>query len=43
MFSGVIVIEAQKRLYQGIPVTRRASRRVFVPALSPQGARVQTH
>lgn len=42
MFSGVIVIEAQKRLYQGIPVTRRASRRVFVPVLSPQGARVQS-
>lgn len=38
MFSGVIVIEAQKRLYQGIPVKQRASRRVFVPVLSPQGA-----
>ena len=38
IFSGVIVIEAQKRLYQGIPVHRRASRRVFVPVLSPQGA-----
>jgi len=38
MFSGVIVVEAQKRLYQGIPVSRRASRRVFVPVLSPQGA-----
>lgn len=38
IFSGVIVVEAQKRLYQGIPVTRRASRRVFVPVLSPQGA-----
>lgn len=38
IFSGVLVVEAQKRLYQGIPVARRASRRVFVPALSPQGA-----
>jgi SAM-dependent methyltransferase len=38
MFSGVIVVEAQKRLYQGLPVAKRASRRVFVPALSPQGA-----
>ncbi len=37
MFSGVIVVEAQKRLYQGLPVTQRASRRVFVPVLSPQG------
>jgi SAM-dependent methyltransferase len=38
MFSGVVVVEAQKRLYQGLPVTQRASRRVFVPVLSPQGA-----
>jgi SAM-dependent methyltransferase len=38
MFSGVIIVEAQKRLYQGVPVSRRASRRVFVPVLSPQGA-----
>jgi SAM-dependent methyltransferase len=38
IFSGVVVVEAQKRLYQGIPVAKRASRRVFVPALSPQGA-----
>lgn len=36
-FSGVTVVEAQKRLYQGLPVARRASRRVFVPVLSPQG------
>ena len=40
IFSGVIVVEAQKRLYQGVPVARRASRRVFVPVLSPQGASV---
>ena len=38
IFSGVIIVEAQKRLYQGLPVARRASRRVFVPVLSPQGA-----
>lgn len=36
-FSGVIVVEAQKRLYQGLPVAVRASRRVFVPVLAPQG------
>ena len=38
LFSGVIIVEAQKRVYQGLPVASRASRRVFVPALSPQGA-----
>ncbi|MBU0583056.1 MAG: class I SAM-dependent methyltransferase [Alphaproteobacteria bacterium] len=38
IFSGVIVVDAQKRLYQGVPVAQRASRRVFVPVLSPQGA-----
>jgi SAM-dependent methyltransferase len=37
VFSGVIVVEAQKRLYQGLPVAARASRRVFVPVLAPQG------
>ena len=37
VFSGVIVVEAQKRLYQGLPVFARSSRRVFVPVLSPQG------
>nr|WP_316656521.1 methyltransferase domain-containing protein [uncultured Gellertiella sp.] len=36
-FSGVIVVEAQKRLYQGLPVAVRASRRVFMPVLAPQG------
>ncbi len=36
-FSGVIIVEAQKRLYQGLPVASRASRRVFVPVLAPQG------
>jgi SAM-dependent methyltransferase len=38
LFSGVIVVEAQKRLYQGLPVAARASRRVFVPAMAPQAA-----
>jgi len=38
IFSGVIIVEAQKRVYQGVPVAKRASRRVFVPVLSPQGA-----
>ncbi|MBO6919387.1 MAG: class I SAM-dependent methyltransferase [Rhizobiaceae bacterium] len=36
LFSGVLIIEAQKKLYQGIPVAVRNSRRVFVPVLSPQ-------
>lgn len=36
-FSGVIIVEAQKRLYQGLPVAARASRRVFAPVLAPQG------
>jgi SAM-dependent methyltransferase len=38
LFSGVIVMEAQKRLYQGLPVAARQSRRVFVPVLAPQGS-----
>jgi len=38
IFAGVHVVEAQKRLYQGLPVAQRASRRVFVPVLAPQGA-----
>ena len=38
IFSGVIVVEAQKRVYQGLPVAQRASRRVFMPVLTPQGA-----
>ena len=37
VFSGVIIVEAQKRRYQGLPVAARASRRVFVPVLAPQG------
>lgn len=38
MFCGLHIVEAQKRLYQGLPVAQRASRRVFVPVLAPQGA-----
>lgn len=38
IFAGVHIVEAEKRLYQGLPVARRASRRVFVPVLTPQGA-----
>ena len=37
IFSGVIVVEAQKRLYQGRRLAQRASRRVFMPVLSPAG------
>lgn len=40
VFSGVIIVEAQKRLYQGLPVAQRSSRRVFVPVLSPQPSRL---
>ncbi|MFC4626552.1 class I SAM-dependent methyltransferase [Daeguia caeni] len=40
IFAGVLVLEAQKRLYQGLPVAQRASRRVFVPVLAPQGSPV---
>lgn len=36
-FSGVIIVEAQKRLYQGLPVAARTSRRVFVPVLAGRG------
>ncbi len=36
-FAGALVVEAQKRMYQGVPVSSRSSRRVFVPVLSPQG------
>ncbi len=40
LFAGVLVVEAQKRLYQGLPVAQRSSRRVFVPVLAPQGSPV---
>ena len=38
VFSGVLIVEAQKRMFQGLPVAARQSRRVFVPVLAPQGA-----
>lgn len=37
VFSGVIIVEATKKMYQGLPVTARATRRAFVPVLVPQG------
>lgn len=36
-FPGVIIVEATKQLYQGLPANVRQSRRVFVPVLAPQG------
>jgi SAM-dependent methyltransferase len=38
VFAGAIVVEATKRLYQGLPAPARSARRVFVPALVPQGS-----
>ena len=37
VFSGVVMVEATKRLYQGLPAPARARRRVFAPVLVPQG------
>ncbi len=37
-FAGAICVSASKQLYQGIPVTSRARRRVAVPVLVPQGS-----
>jgi SAM-dependent methyltransferase len=37
VFAGVLIIEARKRVFQGIAVTPKKSRRVFVPVLAPQG------
>jgi len=34
-FGGVIVVEAEKRLYQGLPAAARQQRRVFVPVFMP--------
>jgi SAM-dependent methyltransferase len=36
-FAGVVVVEATKQVYQGLPVRQRKSKRVFVPVLAPQG------
>ena len=35
-FGGVLIVEAIKRVYQGIPVKAKQSRRIFVPVLAPQ-------
>lgn len=37
-FAGAICVCASKQLYQGIPVTNRARRRVAVPVFAPQGS-----
>ncbi|WP_265517630.1 class I SAM-dependent methyltransferase [Nitratireductor luteus] len=38
LFAGVLVVEAEKRLYQGLPAMARRSRRVLMPVFTPQGA-----
>ncbi len=38
MLAGAIVVEATKRIHQGITVRERQSRRVFAPVLAPQRA-----
>ena len=37
VFAGAICVSATKRLYEGVPVTARAKRRLAVPVLVPQG------
>lgn len=37
LFAGVLVVEAEKRLLQGVPVTARRVKRALVPVLTPQG------
>lgn len=37
-FAGVVLVEAHKKMHQGIPAAARQSRRVFVPVFLPQGA-----
>jgi SAM-dependent methyltransferase len=41
MFAGVLIIEARKQVFQGLPVTAKKSRRVFVPVLAPQAVRLR--
>jgi SAM-dependent methyltransferase len=38
VFSGVILVEAKKNLYQGVPAIAHKSRRIFVPVLVPQSS-----
>lgn len=40
VFCGAFIVTATKRLYQGVPVTAKTKRRLKVPALAPQGARL---
>lgn len=40
VFCGAHMVVATKRLYQGIPAEARKTRKVPVPVLAPQGARV---
>jgi SAM-dependent methyltransferase len=42
-FSGVIAVEATKRLYQGLPSPARARRRALVPVLAPQPSMSQSN
>ena len=35
-FGGVLIVEAQKEIYQGIKVKKRKSVKVFIPTLAPQ-------
>ncbi|MCZ2157865.1 class I SAM-dependent methyltransferase [Bartonella sp. 220] len=42
-FGGLLMCQAQKRVYQGLLVQRRQSRRVFIPALSPQAYENTSH
>src|SRR5690606_12999152 len=37
IFSGAIIVEAEKRLYQGLTAPASRSRRVLVPLATPQG------
>lgn len=37
-FGGVVIVEAEKRMRQGLPVEDRARRRLFVPTLQPEPA-----
>ena len=39
--AGVIVVEATKQIYEGLPVRERRSQRVFVPVPVAQGAKVR--
>ncbi|MCZ2203563.1 class I SAM-dependent methyltransferase [Bartonella sp. A05] len=38
-FGGLLMCQAQKRIYQGSFLQRRQSRRIFIPALSPQACK----